>query len=106
LIILHNGNIANQGRNVFHGNRGLPGDFHINGIDNPLKKSLSRKFKVENYLFKVPRYQFKNSEIFESTFLLPTGDSEPEGSSEAAPFKLEGVSASDFRNFLAALYPL
>ncbi|KAF8802634.1 hypothetical protein BYT27DRAFT_7244638 [Phlegmacium glaucopus] len=64
-------------------------------------------FQAENILFQVPRYQFeKNSEIFASTFLLPTGDNVPEGSSEAAPFRLEGVSASDFRNFLAGLYPL
>ncbi|KAF8802633.1 hypothetical protein BYT27DRAFT_7215282 [Phlegmacium glaucopus] len=64
-------------------------------------------FQVEDILFQVPRYQFeKNSEIFASTFLLPSGDRVPEGSSEAAPFRLEGVSATDFRNFLAALYPL
>ncbi|KAJ7097285.1 hypothetical protein B0H15DRAFT_36347 [Mycena belliarum] len=65
-------------------------------------------FKVQDRVFKVPRYHFEhNSEIFAATFTLPTAvDAEAEGQSDANPFVLEGVSSVDFHRLLKVLYPL
>ncbi|KAJ7287070.1 hypothetical protein C8J57DRAFT_1652734 [Mycena rebaudengoi] len=65
-----------------------------------------RLTKVENHIFKVPRYQFEtHSDIFAATFTLPAGYSSGEGSSDQTPFKLEGVHCADFASFLKVLYP-
>ncbi|KAJ6589971.1 hypothetical protein DFH09DRAFT_884882, partial [Mycena vulgaris] len=49
----------------------------------------------------------RHSEIFATTFTLPPAAGvRPEGSSVDNPFKLEGVSAVDFRRLLKLLYPL
>ncbi|KAJ7464530.1 hypothetical protein FB451DRAFT_1263750 [Mycena latifolia] len=69
-------------------------------------------FKVEDRIFKVPRYHFeRNSEIFATTFTLPsptvgTADAHAEGHSDANPFVLEGISSVDFHRLLKVLYPL
>ncbi|KAJ7699027.1 hypothetical protein B0H17DRAFT_1049944 [Mycena rosella] len=65
-------------------------------------------FKVEDRIFKVPRYHFEhNSEIFASTFTLPAVDDvQAEGQSDANPFVLEGISSVDFHRLLKVLYPL
>jgi len=66
-------------------------------------------FQVEGRLFKVPKHYFAHkSDIFKTTFTLPqnqTGESQ-EGSSDATPFKLEGIRAVDFRRLLKVMYPL
>ncbi|KAJ6530033.1 hypothetical protein DFH09DRAFT_1184426 [Mycena vulgaris] len=63
-------------------------------------------FQVEDRLFKVPRYHFeRNSEIFASTFMLPTSG-EIEGASDQNPFELKGISLVDFQRLLEVLYPL
>ncbi|KAF5336241.1 hypothetical protein D9758_014357 [Tetrapyrgos nigripes] len=63
-------------------------------------------FKVEDTLFKVPDFHFKNSsKIFRKRFNLQEGDS-LEGRNEEKPIALHGVSAFDFEQFLRALIPL
>jgi hypothetical protein len=60
--------------------------------------------KVENILFRVPKAIFDGSSIFEPMFTLPqTG--ETDGSSNERPLKLEGLSASEFRTFIAVAIP-
>lgn len=56
----------------------------------------------------MPRYYFAHaSDIFSATFSLPPGqDSTQEGSSDACPFVLEGVSRADFKGLLRVMYPL
>ncbi|KAG6910323.1 hypothetical protein DXG01_011391 [Tephrocybe rancida] len=63
---------------------------------------------VEGYLFSVPRYYFANkSEVFSDMFSLPPQqDTKLEGSCDASPLHLEGVSRIDFKGFLRALYPM
>ncbi|KAJ7763619.1 hypothetical protein DFH07DRAFT_812587 [Mycena maculata] len=65
-------------------------------------------FKVEDRLFKVPRYHFEHSsEIFATTFTLPAGDDvQAEGHSDENPFILDGISKVDFQRLLKVLYPL
>ncbi|KAJ6631508.1 hypothetical protein B0H10DRAFT_1772697, partial [Mycena sp. CBHHK59/15] len=63
---------------------------------------------VQDRFFRVPRYQFElHSEIFATTFTLPTpDDATAEGSSDQNPFKLEGISSVDFGRLLKVIYPL
>ncbi|KAJ7631360.1 hypothetical protein DFH06DRAFT_1005297 [Mycena polygramma] len=65
-------------------------------------------FKVEDGIFKVPRYHFEHSsEIFATTFTLPAADAvQGEGQSDDNPFILEGISRIDFERLLKVLYPL
>ncbi|KAJ6618890.1 hypothetical protein B0H10DRAFT_1947289 [Mycena sp. CBHHK59/15] len=65
-------------------------------------------FQVEERIFKVPRYHFEHSsEIFATTFTLPSGDNgTPEGTSDQNPLRLEGISSVDFERLLQVLYPL
>ncbi|KAK7024959.1 hypothetical protein R3P38DRAFT_2951946 [Favolaschia claudopus] len=65
-------------------------------------------FKVEDSLFKVPRYHFEHgSEIFANMFALPTRNEYPaEGQSDRNPILLQGISSVDFRALLKFLYPL
>ncbi|KAJ7117490.1 hypothetical protein C8R44DRAFT_738389 [Mycena epipterygia] len=65
-------------------------------------------FKVEDRIFKVPRYHFeRNSEIFAATFSLPVAyDDHAEGQSDENPLVLEGISSVDFHRLLKVLYPL
>ncbi|KAF9016109.1 hypothetical protein BDZ89DRAFT_994726 [Hymenopellis radicata] len=64
-------------------------------------------FLVENRLYKVPRYYFANySEIFGSTFDLPQGSASPEGQSDDHPFKLHGLTCSEFDSLLRVIYPM
>ncbi|KAF8150441.1 hypothetical protein K438DRAFT_436048 [Mycena galopus ATCC 62051] len=64
-------------------------------------------FKVENTLFKVPRFQFeRHSEIFATTFSLPPPIEGAEGSSDETPFKLGGIECDDFKMLLKVLYPM
>ncbi|KAJ7192290.1 hypothetical protein GGX14DRAFT_480320 [Mycena pura] len=64
-------------------------------------------FKVEDHLFKVPRYHFEqSSEIFATTFTLPPGDgNRTEGKSDKNPVVLEGITCIDFQRLLKVLYP-
>ncbi|KAK7057650.1 hypothetical protein R3P38DRAFT_2759857 [Favolaschia claudopus] len=63
--------------------------------------------EVEYTLFKVSRFMFERySTIFSTTFSLPPSAEGAEGSSDANPFILEGISAIDFQRLLHALYPL
>ncbi|KAF7356247.1 hypothetical protein MVEN_00956200 [Mycena venus] len=64
-------------------------------------------FKVEDRLFKVPRYHFlHSSEIFATTFTLPPGAGvHTEGKSDKNPVVLEGISMVDFQRLLKILYP-
>jgi BTB/POZ domain len=64
--------------------------------------------QVEDQLFKVPRYHFaRHSEIFEATFSLPqSAGSDPEGSTDSAPIRLEAVDKGDFQTLLEVMYPL
>ncbi|KAF8066541.1 hypothetical protein FPV67DRAFT_1195147 [Lyophyllum atratum] len=65
-------------------------------------------FLVEGHLFSVPRHYFAHaSDIFSSTFSLPPRpDQIQEGSSDAHPFVLEGVTRDDFKGLLRVMYPL
>ncbi|KAF7370263.1 hypothetical protein MSAN_00657500 [Mycena sanguinolenta] len=65
-------------------------------------------FKIEDSIFKVPRYHFEHSsEIFATTFTLPVADNaDAEGQSDENPVILEGISSVDFRALLKVLYPL
>ncbi|KDQ55087.1 hypothetical protein JAAARDRAFT_195965 [Jaapia argillacea MUCL 33604] len=63
-------------------------------------------FLVEDQLFKVPRRLFvTHSCIFNTTFTLPPGNRQAEGSDEH-PLRLEGISAVDFQSLLKVMYPL
>jgi hypothetical protein len=64
--------------------------------------------QVEDQLFKVPRYHFVHySEVFEATFSLPqAAGSDPEGSTDNAPIRLEAVNKGDFQTLLEVMYPL
>jgi len=62
---------------------------------------------VENTLFNVHRTILsKDSSSFSSMFSLPQGDKPAEGQSDDNPVILIGDTASQFRNFLWALYAL
>jgi len=62
-------------------------------------------FRVENYLFRVPRYHLvQGSETFADMFQLPQSQGSSEGSSAENPIVLP-VSHVDFRNFLKLVYP-
>ncbi|KAJ7188792.1 hypothetical protein C8R46DRAFT_1341462 [Mycena filopes] len=66
-------------------------------------------FKVENVLFKIPKWQFEtNSGVFATTFSLPQSEEkgEVEGSDDEHPFRLDGISRVEFQTFLKVLYPL
>ncbi|OSC96839.1 hypothetical protein PYCCODRAFT_1399737 [Trametes coccinea BRFM310] len=66
-------------------------------------------FLVEGVLFKVSRRPFEDeSNAFGSTFKLPAenGPLHAEGSSDAHPLPLLGVSAEEFRALLCVLFPL
>ncbi|KAJ7625624.1 hypothetical protein FB45DRAFT_921875 [Roridomyces roridus] len=65
-------------------------------------------FKVEDQIFKVPRYHFeRSSEIFATTLTLPAAsNAHAEGSSDDNPFVLEGIDKVDFQRLLKVLYPL
>ncbi|KAI0287270.1 hypothetical protein BC826DRAFT_917428 [Russula brevipes] len=62
---------------------------------------------VQNTLFNVHRTTLsKDSSSFSSMFSLPQGDNPAEGQSDDNPVILVGDTASQFRNFLWALYAL
>ncbi|KAF5372392.1 hypothetical protein D9615_009316 [Tricholomella constricta] len=65
-------------------------------------------FLVEGHLFSVPRHYFASaSDIFSTTFSLPPGQGKSqEGSSDASPFVLQGISRADFKGLLRVMYPL
>ncbi|KAF7356244.1 hypothetical protein MVEN_00955900 [Mycena venus] len=65
-------------------------------------------FKVEDCIFKVPRCHFEHkSEIFGTTFTLPTGDGvRAEGQTDENPVVLQGIRSVDFQALLKVLYPL
>ncbi|KAJ7210475.1 hypothetical protein GGX14DRAFT_450839 [Mycena pura] len=83
----------------------LEGNTSSSGPDYYLESII---FKVEERLFKVPRYHFEhNSEIFASTLTLPPArDAQAEGNSNDSPFILHGISSIDFQRLLKVLYPL
>ena len=63
--------------------------------------------QVEGTLFQLPKHLFSESEVFSAAFTLPpTEGVDIEGSSEAHPIELLGISRKDFRDFLQAIYPL
>lgn len=64
--------------------------------------------QVEDILFQVPRKELEEqSEVFKTMFAMPPGDSAVvDGQSDDQPLNLEGISARDFRAFLAYLYPV
>ncbi|KDQ55085.1 hypothetical protein JAAARDRAFT_114741, partial [Jaapia argillacea MUCL 33604] len=63
--------------------------------------------QVEGQLFKVPRYGFTaEPSVFQTTFSLPQGDQQAEGSCDENPLRLEGISAVDFQGLLKVMYPL
>ncbi|PBK86946.1 hypothetical protein ARMGADRAFT_939679 [Armillaria gallica] len=66
-----------------------------------------RDRKVENVLFRVPRYQFiENSETFRARFTRPqAGTDTVEGDTDGKPIKLQGVSKVDFERLLKFMYP-
>jgi hypothetical protein len=64
------------------------------------------KKQVENRLFKVYQHHFMESEIFNTTLSLPSGNVQAEGISEANPFVLHGIMANEFQAFLKAISPL
>jgi hypothetical protein len=55
-------------------------------------------------LFQVPKAIFDGSSIFEQMFTLPQTE-ETDGSSNEHPLKLEGLSALEFRTFIAVAIP-
>ncbi|KAJ7157511.1 hypothetical protein C8R43DRAFT_400925 [Mycena crocata] len=59
-------------------------------------------FKVEDRIYKVPRYHFQHSsEIFATTFTLPAADDvQAEGHSDKNLFVLEGITSVDFARLL------
>ncbi|KAJ7655372.1 hypothetical protein B0H17DRAFT_377824 [Mycena rosella] len=66
-------------------------------------------FKVEQSLFRVPRYQFeRHSDIFADMFTVPqpADSAQSDGSDDEIPLKLEGIKALDFQRLLQVLYPL
>ncbi|KAJ6491747.1 hypothetical protein C8R47DRAFT_438491 [Mycena vitilis] len=64
-------------------------------------------FKVENTLFKVPRFQFeRHSGVFSDTFSLPQPAEGAEGSDDKLPFKLDGIKRADFEALLKVIYPM
>ncbi|KAJ7655705.1 hypothetical protein DFH06DRAFT_482415 [Mycena polygramma] len=64
-------------------------------------------FKVENTLFKVPRFQFeRHSGVFADTFSLPQPAEGAEGSDDKVPFKLDGIKRADFEALLKVIYPM
>ncbi|KAK7012715.1 hypothetical protein R3P38DRAFT_3018777 [Favolaschia claudopus] len=65
-------------------------------------------FKVEDCIFKVPRYQFEHSsEIFAHMFTFPSGAEVPcEGQSDENPIVLEGIRKADFEALLKVIYPM
>ncbi|KAI0365158.1 hypothetical protein BV20DRAFT_925133, partial [Pilatotrama ljubarskyi] len=65
-------------------------------------------FQVEDVLFKVSRRPFEeDSDGFSSMFTLPSSNqaSVVEGTSDANPVHLHGVTADDFRSLLYVLFP-
>ncbi|KAJ7210477.1 hypothetical protein GGX14DRAFT_520493 [Mycena pura] len=90
-----------------HTLRGLPvpvplGNTSSSGPDYYLESII---FKVEDRLFKVPRYHFEQP--FASTLTLPPAkDAQAEGNSNDNPFILHGISSIDFQRLLKVLYPL
>jgi len=61
-------------------------------------------FLVEGDLFKVYRHFFEKSSVFATIFTLPPGDNDVEGSSDAHPFRLEGVAKFDFECLLRLMH--
>jgi hypothetical protein len=59
--------------------------------------------QVENRLFRVCRHYFEKSELFKTTFTLPSGSGNAEGSSDENAFVLEGIMANDFYAFLKVM---
>ena len=54
---------------------------------------------MEDALFKVPKNIFAGSSVFATTFTLPPGENDVEGT-ESKPFVLHGISEVDFNAFL------
>jgi hypothetical protein len=69
-------------------------------------KAKADKKQVENRLFKVYQHHFMESEIFNTTCSLPSGNVQAEGTSEANPFVLHGIMANDFQALLKVITPL
>ncbi|EJU03308.1 hypothetical protein DACRYDRAFT_115496 [Dacryopinax primogenitus] len=63
-------------------------------------------FLVEHTLFRVHRYLFEQSAVFNAMFSLPPPQGTPlEGSSDSNPIRLEGVDAVAFERLLWYMYP-
>jgi hypothetical protein len=62
--------------------------------------------QVENTLFRVPRFVFKDSSVFQDMLSVPQGDSGTlEGTNEEHPLVLPSYQANDFRQLLRVLLP-
>lgn len=84
---------------------------HQNGLP-PLRcmhtstDCLSSALQVEHCLFRVLSSGFRKSQVFVDMFSLPVQErGGQEGTSDAAPIKLDGIKADDFRALLDVLYP-
>jgi hypothetical protein len=66
--------------------------------------SLTKGWKVEDALFKVPKNHFTTSSVFATIFTLPSGENDAEGT-EDKPFILHGISEVDFESLLKLMYP-
>ncbi|KAK7044820.1 hypothetical protein R3P38DRAFT_3308623 [Favolaschia claudopus] len=65
-------------------------------------------FKVEDCIFKVPRYHFEHSsDIFAQMFTFPSRTDVPcEGQTDENPVVLGGIHTAEFEALLNVLYPL
>ncbi|TFK74666.1 hypothetical protein BDN72DRAFT_671661 [Pluteus cervinus] len=64
-------------------------------------------FLVEDNLFKVPRYGFEQSEVFQEMFTLPTPETtQPDGLTDTQPLHLAGILIKDFIPLLRVMYPI
>lgn len=61
--------------------------------------------KVEDALFSLPKGHFSRSPVFATTFTLPLGDKDAEGTSDK-PFVLQGINEADFVSLLKVMYPV
>lgn len=67
---------------------------------------LNSHLQVEDILFKVPKRCFEHKGVFDTIFSLPSAEGAViDGSDDEHPFRLDGISAADFRRFLEVLYP-
>ncbi|KAJ6620649.1 hypothetical protein B0H10DRAFT_1759746, partial [Mycena sp. CBHHK59/15] len=82
--------------------------YYLDTITFQVKSHIGDATQVEEQIFKVPRYHFEHSsDIFATTFTLPSGDNgTAEGSGDQNPLRLGGISSVDFERLLQVLYPL